>query len=148
VKSRLTIRQVFAAIVAAAIALTPSSRLAMAAMPSDAPAMAHEMVMPSTDAAHGLTQDTSQDTAMSMPGDETVEMGAGTPCCPHKAPSPVDCDKCVMMAGCMAKCFSGTAATAIYLLPRLAAVIVPQRDEARLTSFGRPPPEHPPRSLV
>jgi hypothetical protein len=130
---------VFVAVVAAAIALTPSSRLALAATPSGAPAMAHGMVMPAM-------QDMARD--MAMPGDEAVEAAADMPCCPQQAPSPVDCDKCVVMAGCMAQCFSGVVATAADLLPRLAASIVPQHETVRPTSQGRPPPEYPPRSLV
>ena len=132
-----------AAIVAAAIALTPSSRLAMA-MPSDAPAMAHDMVMPAMDD----TQDMPQDLAMAMSGDAAVEAVADMPCCPHKAPSPVDCDKCGVLAGCAAQCFSGVVAIAGDLRPRFAASIVPQRKEARPASLGRPPPEYPPRSPV
>jgi len=139
VKSRLTIRQVLAAVVAAAIALTPSSRLAMA-MPSDAPAMVHDMVMPAMGDTQVLT--------MAMSGDEVGEADADMPCCPHKAPSPVDCDKCGVMARCAAQCFSGVVAAAGDLLPRFAAALVPQRNEARPTSLGRPPPEYPPRSLV
>jgi hypothetical protein len=142
VKRSFTIRRVFVAVVAAAIALTPSSRLALAATPSDGPVMAHGMVMPAMAGMHGMAQD------MAMPGDDAVAASADMPCCPQQAPSPVDCDKCVVMAGCMAQCFSGVVATAGYLLPPLAASIVPQHETVRPTSLGRPPPEYPPRSLV
>jgi hypothetical protein len=135
VTSRLTIRRIFAAILGAAVALTPASRLAVASAPSDAPVTRHDMVMPVTDDSRG-------ETAMSMSDD------ADMPCCPHDAPMPVDCDKCIFMAACFAKCFSGLATTASYLLPLRSAVIVVQRDATRPPSIGRPPPEHPPRHLV
>jgi hypothetical protein len=136
VTSRLTIRGLFAAILGAAVALTPASRLAAA--PSDAPVTRHDMVMP--------VMDDSRDgeTAMSVSDDADADM----PCCPHDAPMPVDCDKCIFMASCIAKCFSGLATTTSYLLPLRSAVIVVQRDAMRLPSIGRPPPEHPPRHLV
>jgi hypothetical protein len=134
--SRLTIRRVFAAILGAAVALTPASRLTMAAAPSDAPAMMHDMAMPMP--GHG------PDSVMVMSDDDAAEM----PCCPHDAPMPADCDKCAFMAACMAQCFSGLAMTAGYPPPFRSAVAVAQPDEVRLASLGRPPPEHPPRSLV
>jgi hypothetical protein len=140
-KRRLTIRRLFVAIAVAAIAMTPSSRLATAATPSDVPAMAHEMVMPPMADA----QDMSQDAAS---GDQAVAASAEMPCCPHQAPSPVDCDKCVVMAGCMAQSFSGVLTAAGHLLPRFAASIVPQRNQVAPASLGRAPPEHPPRSLA
>ena len=38
------------------------------------------------------------------------EMADDMPCCPSKAPSPVDCDKCVFMAACGSVCFAGISA--------------------------------------
>jgi len=138
VTSRLAIRRVFAAILGVAVALTPASRLALAAVPTDAPGMGHDMVMAVMDSGGDST------VGMSMSDDADAEM----PCCPHDAPMPVDCDKCIFMAACFAKCFSGLATTAGYLLPLRSTVIVALRDELRLPSLGRPPPEHPPRHLT
>jgi hypothetical protein len=138
VTSRLTIRRIFAAIVAAALALAPTSRLALAAMPSDSPPMTHDMAMPAMDHAHGAA--TSDDAA--------IEMSAEMPCCPHEAPMPADCDKCVFMAGCVVKCFSGLGTMAGYVPPVPSVVIIVRRNAAPLPSLGRPPPEHPPRFLV
>jgi hypothetical protein len=133
---RLTIRRVFAAILGAAVALTPASRLTMAAAPSDAPATLHDTAMPMPDDGY--------DSAMVMSDDGTAEM----PCCPHDAPMPSDCDKCAFMAACMTQCFSGLAMTTGYPPPHRSAVALAPPDEVRLASLGRPPPEHPPRSLV
>jgi hypothetical protein len=40
-------------------------------------------------------------------------MADGMPCCPTKAPMPVDCDKCVFMASCMVTCFTTPSAAVV-----------------------------------
>src|SRR3979411_2406413 len=110
------------------VALAPVSRPVMAATPSDVPmqAMANEM----------------------SPSGTTDEMANDMPCCPSKAPAPVDCDKCVFMAACMSKCFAGMTAIVVHPFLTASASITLRRNDARPDGLGHPPPEHTPRTLV
>ena len=83
-------------------------------------------------------------TDMTASADETA---SEMPCCPSKAPVPVDCDKCVYVA-CASKCFTGTTASAVHPLPRAAEEVLPLSNESLPDGQGHPPPEHPPRTLV
>lgn len=76
------------------------------------------------------------------------EMASDMPCCPSKAPMLVDCDKCVFMAACMSKCFTGMTATIVHLFLTASHRIALQRNGSRPDGLGHPPPEHPPRTLV
>jgi hypothetical protein len=82
------------------------------------------------------------------PAAMTDEMAGDMPCCPSKAPMPVDCDKCVFMAACMSKCFTGMTAAVVHLFVTASSGIALQRNDSRPDGLGHPPPEHPPRSLV
>lgn len=116
----------------AGLALAPVSRPVMAAAPHDPmQAMAHEM--PSSEMSASDTMD---------------EMAEDMPCCPSKAPAPIDCDKCVFMAACMSKCFTGMSAAVIHPFLIASDRIALLRNDARPDGLGHPPPEHPPRSLV
>jgi hypothetical protein len=117
----------------AGLALAPVSRPVMAAAPSHASqqAMADEMASPEM-------------SAMAM----TDEMASDMPCCPSKAPLPVDCDKCVFMAACASMCFAGMSASVSHPLPIVSETIALQRSDSWPDGFGYPPPEHPPRTLV
>jgi hypothetical protein len=78
--------------------------------------------------------------SMSMPGD--------MPCCPEKSPSPVDCDKCVLMAICMTKTFA--AHPADVLAPLFASkmrTLIPASDP-ETDGLGYSPPPRPPRYQV
>jgi hypothetical protein len=128
VKRHFVIRRLLAVLMIAGLALAPVSRPVMAETSPHASmqAMADEMSSSAT----------------------IDEMADDMPCCPSKAPAPVDCDKCVFMAACMSKCFAGMSASV--LLPFLIAseAIALQRNDARPDGLGHPPPEHPPRTLV
>lgn len=127
-KRHAAIRRLLAVLMIAGLALAPVSRPVMAATPShnSMPAMADEM-------SASATMD---------------EMANDMPCCPSKAPAPVDCDKCVFMAGCGSMCFAGVSAGLPHPFPILSDTIALQRNDARPDGLGHPPPEHPPRSLV
>jgi uncharacterized membrane protein YraQ (UPF0718 family) len=75
---QITMRQLLAILVVAGLVFAPLSRPVMAGTASDASmsAMADDMSMPAT----------------------SDEMADDMPCCPSKAPAPLDCDKCVFMA--------------------------------------------------
>ena len=122
------IRRLLAILMIVGLALAPVSRPVMAATPSDVPmqAMADEM----------------------SPSGTTDEMANDMPCCPSKAPAPVDCDKCAFMAACMTKCFAGMTATVVHPFLSASDSIVLERNDCRPDGLGHPPPEHPPRTLV
>jgi hypothetical protein len=121
-------RRLLAMLMIAGLALAPLSRPVMAGMPSDVSmsAMADDMSMSAT--------------ADKM----TVDM----PCCPTKAPSAIDCDKCVFMAACTAKCFDGLSATVFRPSFAASGRIAPLQNDFSPDGLGFPPPEHPPRILV
>jgi hypothetical protein len=80
--------------------------------------------------------------------DTMDEMANDMPCCPSKAPVPVDCDKCACMAACMSKYFTGMSATVFHPFLTASDDIAPGQNDARPDGLGHPPPEHPPRILV
>jgi hypothetical protein len=137
VKPPFAIRRLLAILMIAGLALAPVSRPVMAAMSSQSP---HEMmadeITPSEMSPAEMAADTMDETASEMP------------CCPSKAPAPVDCDKCVFMAACGSLCFAGVSGTISHPFPILSDTIALQRNDARPDGLGHPPPEHPPRSLV
>jgi hypothetical protein len=128
-----TIRRLLAVLMIAGLALAPVSRPVMAETSSHGSdrAMADEMA-------------SSEMPPMAM----ADEMASDMPCCPSKAPMPVDCDKCVFMAACASIYF--TAMSAIAFQPPLVAsdAIARRRNDSRPDGLGHPPPEHPPRTLV
>jgi hypothetical protein len=95
-----------------------------------------------------------KDVSMSAMADDTSaaamtdEMANDMPCCPSKAPTPIDCDKCVFMAACMTKCFAGLSATAFRPLFAASGRTTPLQNDFWPDGLGYPPPEHPPRTLV
>jgi hypothetical protein len=127
VKRYLAIRRLLAVSLIACLALAPVSRPVMAASaPEPMQAMADEM----------------------SPPDAMDEMATDMPCCPSKAPVPVDCDKCVFMAACMSPYFTGVSTGAFHLFLIASDAIALHRDDSRPDGLGHPPPEHPPRTLV
>lgn len=127
-KRTLTLRRLLAVFLIAGLALAPVARPAMAEQASPA-------------AMQAMTDEMSPSATMD-------EMASDMPCCPSKAPMPVDCDKCVFMAACMSKCFTGTTATVVDLLLAAPDRIALPRSDSRPDGLGHPPPEHPPRTLV
>jgi hypothetical protein len=128
VKYSFTIRRLLAILVIAGLALAPLSQPVMTGMSSDMSmqAMADEM----------------------SPSATTDEMASDMPCCPSKAPAPVDCDKCVFMAGCMSKCFTGMLASLFHPFLIASDHLAAGYNDTRPDGLGHPPPEHPPRTLV
>ena len=128
VKRNFTIRRLLAILMIAGLALAPLSQPVMAEMSSDASmqVMADEM----------------------SPSAMADEMASDMPCCPSKAPTPVGCDKCVFMAACMSKCFSGMSSIAFHPWLTASQDVVALRNESWPDSLDHPPPEHPPRTLV
>jgi hypothetical protein len=80
--------------------------------------------------------------------DTTDEMASDMPCCPFKAPAPIGCDKCVYMAACLSKCFTGMSTAVVHPLLTTAGRIASLQNDSWPDGLGHPPPEHPPRNLV
>jgi hypothetical protein len=75
-------------------------------------------------------------------------MAGDMPCCPSKAPAPIDCDKCVFMAACMMSQFL-VGPAAIFRPPfAVPGKLAPLQNDFRPDGQRHPPPEHPPRTLV
>jgi hypothetical protein len=128
VKCQITIRRLLAILMIAGIAVAPLSRPVMAGT--------------SADVAMSATADDSSASAIAD------EMANDMPCCPSKSPAPVDCDKCVFMAGCMTQCFAGMSAAVFHPFLAASILVVPLRNDSWPDSLGHPPPDHPPRSLI
>jgi hypothetical protein len=128
VNRQITIRRLLAIFMIAGLVLAPLSRPVMAGTASDA--------------SMSAMADAMSTSAM------TDEMASDMPCCPTKAPAPIDCDKCVFMAACMTKCFAGLSAAVF--CPSFAASgrIAPLQNDSWPDGLDRPPPDHPPRTLV
>ncbi len=125
---RRLIARFLAISVIAGIVLAPLSRPVMAGMASD-PSMAA----------------TADDMSMSGTADE---MAGDMPCCPSKAPAPIDCDKCVLMVACVGQFLVGWPAAPFRPPFAVYGKIAPLQNDSWPDGLGHPPPEHPPRALV
>lgn len=125
---QITIRRLLAIFMIAGLVLAPFSRPVMAGTISDASmsAMADDM------------------SASAM----TDEMANDMPCCPSKAPTPIGCDKCVFMAACTTKCFTGLTVALFQPLFAVSAGLARPQNDFWPDGLGHSPPEHPPRTLV
>ena len=83
-----------------------------------------------------------------VPSAMSGETASDMPCCPSKAPVPFDCSKCVLMAACMSKCFTGITVTVVHPFRNLSDSIALRLNDSRPDGLGHTPPEHPPRTLV
>jgi hypothetical protein len=126
VKRNFVIRRLLAIMVIAGLALAPVSQPVMAEASS-----------------HGSVQVMADEMAASV---TTDEMANDMPCCPPKAP--VDCDKCVFMAACMSKCFTGMLVGVFHPFLSASGSVANLQNESWPEGLGHPPPEHPPRILV
>ena len=128
VNRQITIRRLLAILMIAGLVLAPLSSPVMAGAASDASmrAMADDMSMPAI----------------------ADEMAGDMPCCPSKAPAPVDCDKCVFMTACVSKCFTGMSATVFQPFLTASDSVARLQNESWPEGLGHPPPEHPPRTLT
>jgi hypothetical protein len=128
VRRNFTIRRLLAILLIAGLALAPVSQPVMAETSPDVStqAMADEM----------------------SPSATTDEMASDMPCCPSKAPAPIGCDKCVYMAACLSKCFTGMSTAVVHPLLTATGRIASLQNDAWPDGHGHPPPEHPPRILV
>jgi hypothetical protein len=138
VKRQITIRRLLAVFMIAGLVLAPLSRPVMAGMASDA--MASDASMPA------MAEDMSMAVSADMMANDMT--ASDMPCCPSKAPSPLECDKCIFMAACATKCFSGLSAAVFHPVLAVSVRIVPLRNESWPDSLGYPPPDHPPRTLI
>jgi len=138
------IRRLLAILMIAGLVLAPLSRPVMAGMPPDAPtqAMAGHAMAGHAMAGHEMTGHVMEE--MSATADEMAAM----PCCPSQGPAPVDCDKCVDMAGCASIFLSWVPAAIVLPLPVPSDRLALSANDFRPDGLRHPPPEHPPRILV
>jgi|SRR5580704_1847774 hypothetical protein len=129
---RRLIGRLLAISVIAGLVLAPLSHHAVAGMPSGV----------SMSAMADDTSATADD--MSMAGGMRSDM----PCCPSKAPAPIGCDQCVLMAACMSQCFAGVSSALFHPPFAAAGKIAPLQNDSWPEGLGHPPPEYPPRILV
>jgi hypothetical protein len=144
VTAAFAIRRLLAILMIAGLALAPVSRPVMA-MPSS-----HDQQRAMMDAMSPVPSDVtvSEHSQSDMSAAiDTAEMG-DMPCCPAKAPTPLDCDKCVYMAACGSICFAGINASDLTPVLRALSHVLPVRNEFSPDGLRHPPPEHPPRPLV
>ncbi len=129
----MTMRRLVAIFMIAGLALAPLSRSVMAEPPpADAvAAMSHDMA--------------ASNMAASAPTDQ---MADDMPCCPSKAPVPIDCEKCLLMAACMTTGFTAGPDFTMHRLPAVSSQILRPKDDSWLQSLAHPPPDHPPRILI
>jgi len=127
VNPNFTIRRLLAVLMIAGLVLAPVSRPVMAEM---SPGMSMQAM--------------ADDMSSAMPDAMADDM----PCCPSKAPVPVDCDKCVFMAACMSMAFTGLPASVVHALFAASDDIASLQNDSWPDGLGHPPPEHPPRTLV
>jgi hypothetical protein len=128
VNRQITIRRLLAVFMIAGLVLAPLSRPVMAGTASDI-----------------ATSAMADDMSVSATADE---MASDMPCCPSKAPAPIDCDKCVFIAACTAKCFAGLSAAVFHPFFAASGRIAPLQNDSWPDDLGHLPPEHPPRALV
>jgi hypothetical protein len=128
VHCQITIRRLLAISVIAGLILAPLSRPVMAGATPEASMTA-------------MAEDISASAAMD-------EMAGDMPCCPAKAPTPLDCDKCVFMAACMSQVLEGPASAIIRPPFAVSDKVAPLQNDFWPDGLGQPPPEHPPRTLV
>lgn len=89
--------------------------------------------------------------SMAAPGQamaktESVETAGNMPCCPNHAPSPFDCQKC-LLATCMMK-YSQPTFTVADTEAGILASVLPLGSDALPAGHDGSPPDHPPRILV
>lgn len=125
---QFTIRRLVAIFMIAGLVLAPLSRPVMAESP---PA--------------GAMVATSHDMAASM---MTDEMANDMPCCPEKAPTPIGCEKCLLMAVCMTPGFTVAPISTLLQFPSVSSRMTRPKDDSWLQSLAHPPPDHPPRILI
>jgi hypothetical protein len=81
--------------------------------------------------------------------DEMQAMAEDMPCCPHEQQKSRDCQDCPLLGFCMAKSTQIGPAAAAALLDRTSIhAVLLVTDDAIADGLERPPPDHPPRTLV
>jgi hypothetical protein len=129
-----TIRRLIAAFVIAGLVCAPFAQPAMMATAGEA--------APAANMAHAVSAATMDDQVSDDQASDEM------PCCPSKAPMPSGCDKCIFMAACAAKCLTSMKLALFQPPLRISAGAILPRSDFWPDGIGRPPPEHPPRTLV
>lgn len=96
-------------------------------------------------AAHRLSAVAMSDMTMS----DTATMSGDMPCCPDQ-PSSNDCHDCAIVAMCISIFMQANPdmAAAAILIRQPTRTSLAAHDDALSDGLDRPPPDHPPRTLV
>jgi hypothetical protein len=86
-------------------------------------------------------------TATMMQMEDASDMAADMPCCPDKQKNS-DCGDCPLIAICMLKVLQAGPSTHAVALRQPARERLHPLDDIMADELARPPPDHPPRSLV
>jgi hypothetical protein len=86
-------------------------------------------------------------TATTMQMEDASDMAANMPCCPDKQKNN-DCKDCPLIAICMLKALQAGPSTHAVALRQPARERLRPLDDVFADELARPPPDHPPRSLV
>jgi hypothetical protein len=82
-----------------------------------------------------------------MQMEDASDMAADMPCCPDKQKSN-DCRDCPLIAICMLKVLQAGPSTHAVAFRQPARERLHSLDDVIADELARPPPDHPPRSLV
>ena len=84
---------------------------------------------------------------VSDPAMHMTDMSGDMPCCPEKQKQG-DCQDCPLLAICVLKVLqSGPSANGLSMREAQVRVLLPH-DEPEIAGLTRPPPDHPPRTIV
>jgi len=90
----------------------------------------------------------SMPTMMQMAhGSDMADMAADMPCCPDKQKSG-DCQDCPFVAICLLKVWQAESAASVLTRRQLPHERLRPLNDVIAEGLARPPPDHPPRSLV
>jgi hypothetical protein len=78
---------------------------------------------------------------------QMADMSGDMPCCPDKQKQG-ECQDCLVAAICVAKVLQNAPSSEGLPVRRALSRAIPPLDEPVLAGMTRPPPDHPPRSIV
>lgn len=78
---------------------------------------------------------------------QMADMSGDMPCCPDKQKQ-ADCQDCMLSAICVAKVLQSAPSSVGLLVRQARSQALLPLDEPVLAGLIRPPPDHPPRSIV
>jgi hypothetical protein len=78
---------------------------------------------------------------------DMADMSGDMPCCPDKQKQG-DCQDCPLLAICMLKVLQSGPSEIALSIRNVEARVLKPLDEPEIAGLARPPPDHPPRTIV